>query len=362
MNLDKKFSVKRNMKNFIKINSVILAFILMLCGCSSGGQSPEEIIPENELSDNANKVFSDMLSFDDIMSDTENIDLYYKPDYDGLTEKVEKDDESATAVRYFYDGDNVVYAKYEGYGEECFDYFTNSQSGKKLTVKYIDNNSERYTVDISSEDYSVSFSKLDKKDKYGAKFITATVEVPTDNDFSKSVIYTYDKEQVYISEGYYYADDGYHRYCNDGFSTEDAVIYDKADSVNVNESLTSILDDYRVCDSEIAVGQHHLEYTQNGDGTKNWFIIADVYAVFDDKFKASEFSDKYGIEVNVSDTDENYWVAKFENTAIPVSDSFEDFFEFARQEFSDYYYCSLIFDKNGKLKDLNPSTAKLTYY
>ncbi|MDD6620556.1 MAG: hypothetical protein PUE75_05645 [Eubacteriales bacterium] len=350
------------MKHLIKINLVILTLILMLCGCSAGNQSSEELIHENELSDNADKIFSDMTSFDDIISDTKNIDLYYTPDYDGLTEKIEKDDESATAVRYFYDGDNVVYAKYEGYGEECFDYFTSSESGKKLTVKYIDNNSERYSVDISCDDYSVSFSELDKKDKYDAKFITVTVEAPAENDFPKSVIYTYYKGQVYISEGYYYADDGYHRYCNDGFSTEDAVLYDKVDSVNVNEGLKSILSDYRVCDSEIAVGQHHLEYTQNDDGTKNWFIVADVYAVFDDKFKASEFSEKYGIDVSVSDTDENYWVARFEKTAIPISDSFEDFFEFAKQEFSDYYYCSLIFDKNGRLKELNPSTAKLTYY
>lgn len=355
------------MKKSVKIASLFIAVMLLFCACSVNGQGNDNKIVTDDGADKANQKFSDMMSFDDIMSDIKNIDLYYEPDFDGLTVQTEKDDESATAVKYYYDGDTLVYAVYEGYGEDCFDYYTASKQGRELTVKYVNEESERFSVDVSCKDYSISFSELDKKDKYGAKYITASAEEPAENDFSRSVTYTYENSNEYISQGFYYEEDGYHRYSaypteDNKIESEDTVIYKKADSVNVNESLPSMLKDYRVKNGELALGTHTLEYTQNANGEKSWYVVADVYAVFDDRFKALEYSEKYGIDVQKSETDEDYWVAKFEGTALPVSDSFDDFFGFAKQEINDYYYCALIFDDDGRLKDLDPSSAKLTYY
>ncbi|MGN1124452.1 MAG: hypothetical protein ACI4RR_08925 [Eubacterium sp.] len=354
------------MKQLIKLASMLLAVMLMLCACNVNEQE-DTTVTTNEGINEVGENFSDLMSLDDIISDTKNIDLYYTPDLDGLTKQTEKDDESATAVTYYYDGKTLVYAFYEGYGEECFDYYTTSKQGRSLTVKYVDEGSERYSVDVACRDYSISFSELDKKAKYGAKYITASAEETAKNDFSRSVTYTCENGEEYISQGFYYAEDGYHRYSaypseNNKIDSEDTLIYKKADSVNVNESLPSLLKDYRVKNGELLLGTHTLEYTQSSGGEKLWYVVADVYAVFDDRFKALEYSEKYGIDVQKSETDEDYWVAEFKSTALPVSDSFDDFFGFAQQEINDYYYCVLVFDDDGRLKDLDPSSARLTYY
>lgn len=348
------------MKRLFKTSLIALALSVALCGCSSNDGNSKDY--------DAYKNFKDMMSFDDIMDDVKKVDLFLEPDYSNLTEKVEKDDEAATAIKYYYDGDALVYAKYEGYGEDSFDYYTKSESGRDLTVKYVDENSERYSVDVSCDDYCVSFLYLEKKCEYDARHIIASAEIAAENDLPKTVTYVYDNGETYISNGYYYAEDGYHSYYSipiDGDNnmvSDDIVKYAKVDSVNVNKDIPSYLDDERIIDSEIVVGEHTIEYTENADGSKNWYVVADVYAVFDSEDKAVEFAKEYNLDYNVSNTDDTIFMSWFEKVTLPISDSYEDFLDFAMQEVNDYYYCSLVFDEDGNIKDLNPATAKMSYY
>lgn len=354
------------MKQVLKLLTVLLVLSIMFVACSANTGSNTEDVPQNTVAVYGTDMFDDMMNFDDMIKDVENVDFYLKADFQGLTVENEKDDESAIAVNYYYDGDTLVYADYIGYGEDCFDYYTKSKSGRDITVKYTDQNSQRYNIQVEANNYLISFSELNKEDKYRAEYITATVMRKAENDLPKQVTYTYEGGKTYISNGNYYNMDGYHLYTSypngDVLDKDDTVIYKKADSVNVNESLPSMLADYRVKSAELAVGDHKLEYTENADGEKQWYIVADIYAVFTDKNKALDFSDKYGVEVNKSDVDEDLWVALFEGSALPISEKFDDFFEFAQQEVNDEYYCTVVLDKDGALKTLDRSTAKLTYF
>ena len=357
------------MKRLVSILLTAAMVILSFCGCTNAAdESNTNKTTQQQIADNNIKAFDDLMSFDDMMNDIKDVNLYLVPDYKGLTETVEKDDESSTAVKKYYDGDKLVYTKYVGYGEDCFDYSCKSASGRDIVVKYVDESGERYSVDVSSDDYSVSFSELDKKSKHGAKMIYATAEETAENDFPKYAVYVLDNDKLYISNGCYYAEDGYHYYSaypvdNDfNIESEDILRYECVKDINVDSDLIKILSDYRVADKEIVFGNHNLKFTKDDDGNKKWYIIADVYAVFDSKSKALEFSEKYDIDVNVSDTDDSYWTAKFENAVLPVSNKFDNFFEFAMQEVNDYYYCSIVFDKDDCVKKLDSTTAKLMYY
>ena len=65
------------------------------------------------------------------MDDVSVVDFNLSTETEGLKKVEEKDDESATAkIKYYDRNDNLVYVKYIGYGEDCFDYYTKSKSGK----------------------------------------------------------------------------------------------------------------------------------------------------------------------------------------------------------------------------------------
>ncbi|MGN1329118.1 MAG: hypothetical protein ACI4V4_05430 [Eubacterium sp.] len=350
------------MKNLFKIGSIILSLVVFFCACSANKQVNVNI------NDESNGKFDDMLSFSDIINDVSDVDFYLEPNYSNLTEKIEEDEESSTAIKYYYDGDVLVYADYEGYGEDCFDYYTKSKSGKDLTVKFVDEDDDRYSVYATCDDYSIYFSYLDKDEDLGAKYITATAQIPVENDLPKSVSYIYDGVSVYLCDGYYYADDGYHQFMavpvssDNEYSSQDVLKYAKVDNVNVIEKLPSILEDERIIDSEIAIGEHTLEYIENADGTKDWYVVADVYAVFDSETNAADFANEYGLDYNVSNTDDTIFMSWFEQVALPVSDAYEDFFDFALEEVNDCYYSSVVFDEDGKLIDLNSATSVMSYY
>ncbi len=355
------------MKHIIKIISVLLAVVLLFCACSSKGNNDDNVkVISDVVHDNDDK-FADFMSFDDIYNDVANIDLYLEPDFSDLTEKIEKDDESSTAVKNYYDGDKLVYKKYEGYGEDSFDYITESKGNRDIVVKYINQDGERYSVNIDCDDYSLAFKDLNKKSKYGADSIYATAYKQNKNDFKEYATYSYENGKIYLVNGAYYDYDGYHNYSaqptddKGNVEAEDTVKYKLAEKVNIDKNLYTMLKDYRVGDIEICIGNHSLEYTQAKDKIKTWYIVSDVYAVFKSRDKAIEFSDKYNVDVFVP-KDEDYYVAKFEGATLPVSKDYSDFFDFFSEEIDDFFYCSVILDKNAEVTNLKSSSAMLVYY
>lgn len=356
------------MKKIINILIPILILSLTFCACSSN-QSKASVIPNDNVTSKMLEHFKDYLSFDDVIEDVEVVDLYLQPDYTGLKEKVEKDDESSTAKRYFYDGDKLVYCKYEGYGENSFDYYTKSKSGKDIVVKYIDSDSVRNSVTIKSDVYTVSYSDLNKKDDYKADNIYVTVGENQSDDFSKYITYAYVNSNVHIDSAYYYSTDGYHKYTtslneDNKYDSFDDICFENVDSVEVDNSLCSMLNDYMVDDCEMLVGNQKFEYFEEDNNEKAWYAVGDFYAVFNNESKAKAFSKKYDVEVKQSDTDEDFWIAEFKQKTFKISSDFDDFYKtaFDMQNTDDYYYSSVLFDKDLNIKGFKNSTAKLMYY
>lgn len=116
-----------------------------------------------------------LMTPDEVMNDASTVDLNHYMEVEGLKKVEEKDDESATGTIDYYDRNgNIVYKKYIGYGEDSFDYYIKSNSGKSLTVKYILEDGKTIGVNAECEDYTISFNKLDGSAKYGANDIYIT--------------------------------------------------------------------------------------------------------------------------------------------------------------------------------------------
>lgn len=350
------------MKKIIKILIPVLILSLSFCACSTN-QQKTTILPNDDVTTKMLKHFNDQLSFDDVMGDIENVDLYFQPDYSDLKEKVEKDDESSTAKRYFYDGNKLLYCKYEGYGEDSFDYYTKSKSGKDITVKYVDNDKVRNSVSIEGENYNVSYSDLNKENEYKADTIYVTVG-NLDN-LDNCITYCYSNNNVHIDSAYYYSNDGYHKYTaslNDDnqYESFDDVYFAMVDNVEVDNSLCSMFKDYMLDDCEMLVGNQKFVYFENDNNEKTWYVTGDFYAVFDNRNKANAFAKKYNVEVKQSDTDEDFWISEFKGTTFMISPEFKDFYKTATSD--DYYYTSVKFDKNGNITKFDDSNAKLSYY
>lgn len=355
------------MKHIIKIFTVLFVVVLLFSACSSTGNTDDKVTVISDVVHDNDDKFAGFMSFDDIYNDVANIDLYLDPDFEDFTEKVEKADESSTAIKDYYDGDTLVYKKYEGYGEDSFDYITKSKGNRDIVVKYINQDGVRYSVNVDCNDYTITFKELNEKSKYGADSIYATAYKQNKNDFKEYATYSLENEKIYLVNGAYYDYDGYHYYTaqptddKGNVEAEDTVKYKLVEKADIDDKLFSMLKDYRVGDIEICIGNHNLEYTQSKDKTKNWYILSDVYAVFKSRDKAIEFSDKYKVDVFVP-KDEDYYVAKFEGATLPVSNEYSGFFDFASEENNDFFYCSVILDKNGDVTNLKSSSAMLTYY
>lgn len=356
------------MKKIINVLIPILILSFVFCACSANYENVS-ISSNDDVAKKVLEQFKDYLSFDDVIKDIEDVDLYFQPDYSNLKEKVEKDDESSTAKRYFYDGDKLLYCKYEGYGEDTFDYYTKSKSGKDITVKYVDDDKVRNNVSIECDDYKVSYSDLNKDDKFKANSVYVTVGKSTDNDFSQNITYAYTDGNVHIDSAYYYSNDGYHKYTtspneNNEYDSFDDICFVNVDSAEVDNSLYSMLTDYMVDDCEMLVGNQKFEYFEDDCNEKVWYVLGDFYAVFDNEKKADAFSKKYNVKVKKSDTDEDFWIAEFKQETFKISTDFKDFYKTAldMQNTDDYYYTSVVFDKDSNVKGFKNSTDKLMYY
>ena len=355
----------------MKIAAVLLC-VALLVSCSAKTEevtapASEEITLETaKKTENVLSHFKGYKSLDEVLKEASEVDFYLQPDFSGLKKKTEKDDESATAIDYYYSGDTLVYADYSGYGEDAFEYYCTSKNGSKFKVMYVDDaEGQRDYLSVEAEDYSVSFDALDKEAKYGANQITVSIFNKAENDFSSVLNYVVEGENAYVSSAKYYDESGYHKYTayleEDGNFTEDnKLVFAKKNSVKPYSKLKAICQDTRVKELDLLIGSGSFVYTESESGEKTWFYKGSAYTVFSDRYKASDFAKAYAGKAKQDDIDGDFWIVEIKNEYFEFSSSFEDFYAFADSDVDDYYYQSVKTDKNGAIKALESS--ELSYY
>lgn len=354
-----------------KIFSVFIIFlcISLLSSCAAKPQGEGKITTEAvsvepaEQTQNILSHFKGFKTFEEVVSEACEVDFNLNPDFSNLTKKTEKEDESATAVDYYYSGDTLVYKVYRGYGEEMLEFFTTSKKGTALSVTYIEVNGETDGVCVHADGYRVDFNSLNKKSKYKADSIQVSV-FQEENDFPKVLNYTYENESLYISSAKYYESDGYHYYRaytdeNMKITEESKIEYKKENGIKNYSRLKAFCQDTRVKEVDLLIGNGKYCYTES-NGKKTWFYKGNAYAVFSDRYKAHKFANENNLMSKQDENDEDFWVVEIKDEYFEFSPSFDDFYSLAEAEVSDYYYASIKIDKNGRIKALEGS--ELSYY
>ena len=346
-------------KKWMKIVFVVWA-VLSLTACSFQNNGNADPAKGSVL-----ERFNGSKTFDEIMGELNEIDYYLVPDFNGLTKETENDDETATAVDYYYDGDTLVYADYRGYGEDAFSYYFTSKNGDEIEVLYVDSDGERESLDVKGADFSVSLYELNKESEYGADYITVSITGNESEEFPNKLLYSVEEGNAYISEAYYNDKDGYHYYSayldeNGEPDESDEVLYKKEDKISPFEKLREFTQDPRVKDVELLIGNGSYSYTENANKEKVWYYKGSAFAVFSDSQSAIDFAKENGLEAREDETDEDFWVVEISDSYFEFSENFEDLISFITREVNDYYYRSIVCDENGKRQALE--SGHLSYY
>lgn len=308
-----------------------------------------------------------LMTPDEVMNDASTVDLNHYMEVEGLKKVEEKDDESATGTIGYYDKNgNIVYKKYIGYGEDSFDYYIKSNSGKDLTVKYILEDGKTIGVNAKCEDYTISFNKLDGSAKYGANDIYITSQKKYDSDFPKIAEYQYDGEKFNLVGNAFYGKDGYCRYsCTDGDNDkkveDELILFEKIDTPQVNNDLAEMANDHRVLSVEFIEGQHTIKYTEDKNGKKSWFIDGEIYFVFNSKKGAEQFASKYGLTAKNSEYNDRYYTCTL-TASIPIDKDYTDFYSFSSQDFNDCIFGRLHLSNNGTVLNITENDTNLVFY
>ena len=356
-------------KLYIVLLGLICAMLLSSCSAQTpnqtGSETTEKVSVEAaEQTEDVLSHFKGFKNFDEVMSEACEVDISIKADFKNLTKKTEKDDESATAVDYYYSGDVLVYKDYKGYGEAVLEYYCTSEQGTPLKVIYAGEGNIKFCLGVETEDYSVSFDKLNEESKYKADSIRVSVFQNEENDFPKKLNYTYENETLYISSANYYESDGYHYYRayadeNMKITEESGIEYKKENGIKNYSKLKAFCQDPRVDEVDLLIGSGEWCYTEN-EGKKTWFYKGNAYAVFSDRYKAYKFAQENSLEAKQDENDEDYWLVEIKDKYFEFSPSFDDFYSFAESEVNDNYYASIVIDKNGRIKAIEGS--ELSYY
>ena len=105
-----------------------------------------------------------------------------------------------------------------------------------------------------------------------------------------------------------------------------------------------------------------IEYIEKADRDKQWFVVADIHIVFNSEKGAEQFANKYGLNYQLSEYGERYYTVCLKDTAIAVDEEFDDFIEFASQEYNDYIFGKIKLTDKGTLVDISTNESSLVYY
>lgn len=349
--------------------SAVLAFSLTACGFGS-----KELLPVG-IDEKTAACFKDCMTVDEIIKDVRTVDFYLEPDFSGLSVETVEDRENDTKDLMYKDGKgNTVYVMHEGYGEDCFDYYTKSASGRELKVDYendvnISGNVPRLRVWITCDDYNIGYSQLDRNEKYGAKEVYVSIKKNSGYPLSEVLSVSYQDGCWGLPEALFCDEEGYEYYCSWEETGEDGSVEIKSNQRPIHERTekapecnTGILQDELIDSVPVFVfGHHKLSYLDNPNG--QWYLTADFILTFSTEEDRDAFKAKYGIEESVSlGNEDDYITLHTGEITVPVSKDFEDFEWLAGAwEVDDPYYKAVKFNGNMELVSIF-NTGKFSLY
>ena len=125
-----------------RVLCVALSLMVLLCfaACKSGDDSPATIASLKYIGERDLKVkFDSITTLKSIMDDTSIVDINMTMgSISGLEIKTEKNEENGSSIDYYYRGKERIYAVYNGYSENLWQYFTTSKTGVPLIVSFWD--------------------------------------------------------------------------------------------------------------------------------------------------------------------------------------------------------------------------------
>lgn len=312
------------------------------------------------MGQNIEKQLNLPMTYEDVNEDISNVDLFHQMDIKENYQQVVKEDiESSTQKIEYYDGEELVYVHYIGYGEDSFDYYTKSKSGKDMIVTYVDQDQQRYSVSIETDEYSVSSSDL--KNQAMNSYIM-TLYQKHDHSFDEYITYCYENNILYLSDARYFDEEGclhkYNGYFNgDEIEEDDYILYEKCDNIKESQELLDIIFHAYYDHIELLIGNHQLSY----DLDHQWYITGNFAVVFDNVDQAKQYANDMNL---LSLLDEDNACIMLENMTLKISEDFmcgnADFYEFASQEVNDYYYMTIEYHQDGLYRLYNEHI--LSYY
>lgn len=355
-----------------KVISFLMVLCIILCFCSCGkndtGTNENDKINikvvENEKSKKIVEALGTM-KVSEVLNDIKNIDLYLEPDFseEKYTVKTDEDTENGTKDINYYSGDNLVYTKYEGYGEEGFVNYTKTASGLEATVKYYTYSDDSRTVCIETPKYSVFANTLNKDDVYGlgdTNIILASENEKT--PFECSAVYYYDNGTATFENAAYLEDGNYQRYSYgvdpEGVESEYTDMLVSGTVPKISDDIIKVLQSdrsYKYAAIEIAGSN---KWYNSGD---KWYVEAELAIVADSKKQAEEYKEKNNLNGTVDDY--GSFIVKIDNAVLPIDkDAFlEDgkLPEFISGEIDDSFFRQITLDDSGVITELTPSDISI---
>ncbi len=338
----------------------IIVFLLCVClaislvSCSIN-RTKSEILGAQKVKE----TFSNCPHPDDVLADCGKIDFDLRPDFKGLKKKTVKDEENSTSTDNWYDSrGNLKYSDYRngGFGEDSFDYYTKSKSGKALTLTYCLNEGETYWVKATADTYSVHFNDIGED---GADDIYIEEYKPGGWEYV-----SYNKSESGWVTGYavFFGDEGLIQYY--GYSEEDDYITDtlakKVNDIKVSDFSEKL---YYAAPAQCSARSCKISYTENSDG-REWYLTAPFIYQFDSVEQANRFSKEFGLpEPEYSPLDGETLQIDTGEYTFRVSLDFaqsEEFSGFVKNEINDDY--SIVLKLNDDKEITGFETGFIQFY
>ncbi len=352
------------MKRMI-VSLITVALLLSMTACGGLGRPEIEILNFYEV-EHFFSSFEDQLTPQEILDELRGVDLTGKKiNYNGMESETITDEESSTSITYYSKDGERIYAVYEGYGEECVDFYTETKSGYKATVKYIYPGTEETFVDITfvkdEISYFINYETLNQKFNFGAENISIFTEKSRE-PYAEYLEYhiSYPTEEIYcvIWSARYVDEQG--RYVKFMRDEGDSILVENFDveKHTLNGGLSPVFLQSSE-NAEILVGPHTVYTDEAGD----FYIESTLTFIGEDEKSIDTLVKEYDFTKGKDINDEfdiayNDVVLKFADDC--KVDGYENVFDFVMDEYNDYVYKSVSFNEDGEISKVSSGT--LSYY
>lgn len=327
---------------------VLIALSLASCGKDRSGMY---------LNDTVAAMFEDCIGVKEALRDIRNIELFHEYNLNGLRPEKSKNEEDDTTVITYYNSKNEpVYVFYEGFGEEHFDRFLKSASGRDLTVSYYDKEESRAEIDC--DDYSIRLDGIDETLELGAENVYVCIKRQPQGILPETLECWYENGRCTSQYAFVFDEKGYHRYgdyvYDDGEAwTEDEILVELLDGAPETSSEMLVLDDVYVMPNFI-VSNDMLCYTGSKENPQ-WYLNTEFVMTFDTEEEAEEYRRKFSLAPSDPRGDEGENITQRTGELfVPIAKDCENFdWLVITGEINDAYYLSVSVNENGEIDAVN---------